>query len=175
MNDDTSLGTFSLDCDVAAWCAELQLADHTALDWAWLSLLYKEVFDPPSAVSEASFTFRDVEYTLRGVTVFAGMFPGVDNLWGMWFHDEATLEVRVTREEGQHAPPEEHHRDWVLHVDGLVLPFSQATRSGPSFRWSGPGVQRLYLDWEDRRSPGSVSRRPSPPTSRRRLCRVHAS
>ena len=146
MNDDTSLGTFSLDCDQAAWCADLELADYTAVDWVWLWLLYKEVWDPPSALSNPSFTFRGKEYTLRDIHVSAGMFPGVDNLWGRSRHHQASLAVTITGGEAWNAPPVEHYRDWVLHIDGLVLPFSQATRLG-GFSWTGPAIQQFYLDW----------------------------
>ena len=149
MNDDTPQGTFTLACEEAAWCAELQLADYTALDWAWLWLLYKAFWDPPSTINETSFTFRSEEYTIRNIDVFAGMFPGVDNLWGRSFFEEATLDVKITRGEGWDAPPRAHYQDWVLHLDGLKLPFSQATLSGTSFRWTGPELQHFYLDWTE--------------------------
>ena len=149
INDDTPQGTFTLACEEAAWCAELQLADYTALDWAWLWLLYKAFWDPPSTISQASFTFRSEGYAIRNIDVFAGMFPGVDNLWGRSFFDEATLDVKITRGKAWDTPPREHYRDWVLHLDGLKLPFSQATLSGTSFRWTGPEVQRFYLDWTE--------------------------
>ena len=150
IDDDDRPHGFSLDCDQAIWCAELQLADYTALDWAWLLLLHRARWDPPSTLSNQSFLYQGVEYTIRHVNVFGGIFPGMDNTWAMSQYENASFEITVTTGPAWYPPPSEHWQNWVLHVDSLILPFSHAQRVGSStFSWSGSAFQQFFSDWTD--------------------------
>ena len=42
---------------------------------------------------------------------------------------------------------EEHYRDWVLHLDGLELPFKDAFVYRNNFTWVGAEFQQIFNDW----------------------------
>ena len=70
---------FILSCSLAVWCADMRFSDGTAVDWGWSRLRYEKDWDPPATVSDDTFTFRGVEYTLRRVDVHPGTYPIMPN------------------------------------------------------------------------------------------------
>ena len=136
---------FSLQCNTAVWCADLSFADWSAVDWGWFQLT-TEAEDSP--LSEDTFTFRGVQYTVHRVRLNAGTYPVLANTWSRERQTEShiTLTVRAT---GSGSPPSpDHYRDWVLHLDGLELPFRKAVaRRGGNFVWIDANIQETYNDW----------------------------
>ena len=57
------------------------------------------------------------------------------------------ISLRITRGDYWDPPAEEHYRDWVLHLDGVELPFKDAFRAGDEFQWMGVAFQQLFNDW----------------------------
>ena len=138
---------FILSCGLAVWCADMRFSDGTAVDWGWSRLRYEKDWDPPATVSDDTFTFRGVEYTLRRVDVHPGTYPIMPNAWSRTKQGYSYISLRITRGDYWDPPPREHYRDWVLHLDGLELPFKDAFRAGDEFQWIGVAFQELFNDW----------------------------
>ena len=114
---------FILSCSLAVWCADMRFSDGTAVDWGWSRLRYEKDWDPPATVSDDTFTFRGVEYTLRRVDVHPGTYPIMPNAWSRTKQGYSYISLRIARGDCWDPPPRKHYRDWVLHLDGLELPF----------------------------------------------------
>ena len=139
---------FQLDCTQALWCANLKFDDYTALDWGWNQLQYNASFSPPANLSDTSFDFRGVEYTIRDAYVVPGIYPETDNAYNRVQRDQANFQITISHGRTWEAVPEEHYQDWELHIGGVVLPFSEATRwRERSFQWQGLEFQELFTDW----------------------------
>ena len=138
---------FILSCGLAVWCADMRFSDGTAVDWGWSRLRYEKDWDQPATVSDDTFTFRGVEYTLRRVDVHPGTYPIMPNAWSRTKQGYSYISLRITRGDYWDPPPREHYRDWVLHLDGLELPFKDAFRAGDEFQWIGVAFQELFNDW----------------------------
>ena len=138
---------FILSCSLAVWCADMRFSDGTAVDWGWSRLRYEKDWDPPATVSDDTFTFRGVEYTLRRVDVHPGTYPIMPNAWSRTKQGYSYISLRIARGDYWDPPPREHYRDWVLHLDGLELPFKDAFRAGDEFQWIGVAFQELFNDW----------------------------
>ena len=141
-------GRFLLDCSQALWCANLHFDDYTALDWGWNLLQYNASFSPPASLSDPTFDFRGVEYTIRAAYVVPGIYPEIDNAWNRVQRDQGEFQIAISHGRTWQAVPEAHYQDWELHIGGGVLPFSEATRQGErSFQWYGLEFQELFVDW----------------------------
>ena len=139
---------FILDCNTSVWCADLEFADQSMLDWGWPILKHGRSIDPSSSLSDDSFTFRGVEYRVRGITLHAGTYPTMPNIWSSEEQGNSTLSIIVDRGRREFQPPKDHYRDWVLNIDGLELPFLQAIElSYSEFVWVTADLQQLYNDW----------------------------
>ena len=139
---------FILDCNRSVWCADLEFADQSMLDWGWPILKHGRSIDPSSSLSDDSFTFRGVEYRVRDITLHAGTYPTMPNIWSSEEQGNSTLSIIVDRGRHEFPPPKDHYRDWVLHIDGLELPFLQAIElSYSEFVWVTADLQQLYNDW----------------------------
>ena len=139
---------FILDCNRPVWCADLEFADQSMLDWGWPILKHGRSIDPSSSLSADSFTFRGVEYRVRDITLHAGTYPTMPNIWSSEEQGNSTLSIIVDRGRREFPPPKDHYRDWVLHIDGLDLPFLQAIDlSYSEFVWVTADLQQLYNDW----------------------------
>ena len=140
---------FILDCNTSVWCADLEFADQSMLDWGWPILKHGRSIDPSSSLSDDSFTFRGVEYRVRDITLHAGTYPTMPNIWSSEEQGNSTLSIIVDRGRREFQPPKDHYRDWVLHIDGLELPFLQAIElSYSEFVWVTADLQQLYNDWK---------------------------
>ena len=139
---------FILDCNTSVWCADLEFADQSMLDWGWPILKHGRSIDPSSSLSDDSFTFRGVEYRVRDITLHAGTYPTMPNIWSSEEQGNSTLSIIVDRGRREFQPPKDHYRDWVLNIDGLELPFLQAIElSYSEFVWVTADLQQLYNDW----------------------------
>ena len=138
---------FVLNCGQAVWCGDMGFSDGTAVDWGWTRLRYEQDWDPPATVSDDTVTFRGVEYTLRHVDVHPGTHPTMPNAWSRTQQGYSYLSLRITRGDHWEPPPEEHYRDWVLHLGVVELPFKDAFRAGDEFQWLGVAFQELFNDW----------------------------
>ena len=138
---------FVLNCSLVVWCADIRLSDGTAVDWGWSRLRYEKDWDPPATISDDTFTFRGVEYTFRRVDVHPGTHPTMPNAWSRTKQGYSYISLRITRGDYWDPPAEEHYRDWVLHLDGVELPFKDAFRAGDEFQWMGVAFQQLFNDW----------------------------
>ena len=138
---------FRLSCGQAVWCADLRFSDWTAVDWGWAFLRYERDWDPPATLSDDSFEYQGVEYTVRSIFVRPGIYPVMANAWSRWQQGYGDFEVLVTHSQGMLAPSREHYDNWVLHIDDMALPFRDAVRWNSAFRWSGVEYQDLFNDW----------------------------
>ena len=138
---------FIINCSLVVWCADIRLSDGTAVDWGWSRLRYEKDWDPPATISDDTFTFRGVEYTFRRVDVHPGTYPTMPNAWSWTKQGYSYISLRITRGDYWDPPAEEHYRDWVLHLDGVELPFKDAFRAGDEFQWIGVAFQQLFNDW----------------------------
>ena len=138
---------FIINCSLVVWCADIRLSDGTAVDWGWSRLRYEKDWDPPATISDDTFTFRGVEYTFRRVDVHPGTYPTMPNAWSRTKQGYSYISLRITRGDYWDPPAEEHYRDWVLHLDGVELPFKDAFRAGDEFQWMGVAFQQLFNDW----------------------------
>ena len=138
---------FVLNCSLVVWCADIRLSDGTAVDWGWSRLRYEKDWDPPATISDDTFIFRGVEYTFRRVDVHPGTHPTIPNAWSRTKQGYSYISLRITRGDYWDPPAEEHYRDWVLHLDGVELPFKDAFRAGDEFQWMGVAFQQLFNDW----------------------------
>ena len=90
--------------------------------------------------------YQGVEYTVRSILVRPGTHPVMPNAWSRWPQGYSEFEVLITHGRGRLDPPKGHYENWVLHIDGIVLPFKDAVRWSNAFRWSGVEFQELFID-----------------------------
>ena len=139
---------FTLDCMASVWCADLQFSDQSKLDWGWAQLEHGNRRDPESTLSDDSFSFRGVEYEVRGLHLNAGTYPTLANAWSREEQGRSKLGIIVTPVGQSSAPSREHYRDWVLHMDGLELPFKDVVHSRYGiFLWIDADLQQLFSVW----------------------------
>ena len=69
------------------------------------------------------------------------------NAWSRWQQGYSSFRIGIYWDHRWGAPSEEHYRDWVLHLDGLELPFKDALRHGSDFVWVGAEFQQVFNDW----------------------------
>ena len=140
---------FSLDCSITAtvWCADLGFSDRVAENYGWLYMRYGHGWDPPSSLSDDDFRFRGVDYDVRSMELLAGTHPVMPNAWSTWQQGYSSFRIGIYWDHRWGAPSEEHYRDWVLHLDGLELPFKDALRHGSDFVWVGAEFQQVFNDW----------------------------
>ena len=137
----------ALDCNAALLCADVSFADRTALDWGWYDLRYQASWDPASSITEDSFNFSGVRYTIHRIRLAPGVYPEMDNPWSRSLQDEAVLSFSIGHGASLTPPSQDHYRDWVLYLDDVTLPLSQATRFGRDFQWHGSAIQQIFADW----------------------------
>ena len=138
-------GTFDLDCIASVWCADLGFEDWSAADWGWFWLTTSGYH---YTLSDTLFTFRGVEYAVRAVEQDGGAYPVLPNSWSREEQNLSTFRFTVQTRSGYAAPSLEHYKDWVLHVDGVQLPFGAAiSKGGESFAWVDPNIQEAYNEW----------------------------
>ena len=140
---------FSLDCAGTAtvWCADLGFSDRVAENYGWLYMRYGHGWDPPSSLSDDDFRFRGVDYDVRSMELQPGTHPVMPNAWSRWQQGYSSFRIGIYWDYRWGAPSEEHYRDWVLHLDGLELPFKDALRHGADFVWVGEEFQQVFNDW----------------------------
>ena len=140
---------FSLDCSLTAtvWCADLGFSDRVAENYGWFYMRYGHGWDPPSSLSDDDFRFRGVDYDVRSMELLAGTHPVMPNAWSTWQQGYSSFRIGIYWDHRWGAPSEEHYRDWVLHLDGLELPFKDALRHGSDFVWVGAEFQQVFNDW----------------------------
>ena len=141
--------SFELDCllPAAVWCADLGFSDRTAENWGWAYLRYGEGWDPPASLSDEGFRFRGVNYTVRTMELRPGTHPSMPNAWSRWQQGYSHFSIGIFWNHAWGSPSREHYQDWVLHLDGLELPFKDALRHGASFIWVGAEIQEVFNDW----------------------------
>ena len=141
--------SFMLDCSdsAAVWCADLGFSDRTAENWGWAYLRYGEGWDPPASLSDEGFRFRGVNYTVRTMELRPGTHPSMPNAWSRWQQGYSHFSIGIFWNQARGSPSREHYQDWVLHLDGLELPFKDALRHGASFIWVGAEIQEVFNDW----------------------------
>ena len=141
---------FSLDCagTAVAWCANVEFSDQTAENWGWTFLQYGLGLDPPASLSDDDFRFRDVDYTVLSMELRPGTHPIMPNAWSRWQQGYSSFRIVINWGPSlRWDPSEEHYRDWVLHLDGLELPFQDAIVFSNNFTWVGAEFQQIYNDW----------------------------
>ena len=139
---------WALDCSQALLCANLRFEDYTAPREGWSHLRYSGSFSPPASLSDATFDFGGVEYTIGDVYVFPGIYPEIDNAWNRAQRDQGEFRIAISHGRTWQAVPEEHYQAWELYIDGVALPFSESTRMGNrAFQWYGRAFQELFTDW----------------------------
>ena len=141
---------FSLDCagTATAWCADVGLSDQTAENWGWAYLRYGRGLDPPATLSDDDFRFRGVDYTVLSMELRPGTHPIMPNAWSRWQQGYSSFRIVINWGPSLRGDPvEEHYRDWVLHLDGLELPFKDAFVYRNNFTWVGAEFQQIFNDW----------------------------
>ena len=139
-------GQFGLDCSesAAVWCADLELSDRVSENYGWLYMRYGQGWDPPARLSPDNFTFRGAHHTVRSMELRPGTHPVLPNTWSRWQQGYSSFGINIQSRGGL---PRANYQDWILHLDGLELPFKDALRSGSSFVWVGPEIQQIFNDW----------------------------
>ena len=139
-------GQFGLDCseNAAVWCADLELSDRVSENYGWLYMRYGQGWDPPAHLSPDNFTFRGAHHTVRSMELRPGTHPVLPNAWSRWQQGYSSFGISIQSRGGL---PRANYQDWILHLDGLELPFKDALRSGSSFVWVGPEIQQIFNDW----------------------------
>ena len=141
---------FSLDCSgtAAAWCADVGFSDQTAENWGWAYLRYGRGLDPEASLSDDDFRFRGVDYTVLSMELRPGTHPVMPNAWSRWQQGYSSFRIVINWGPSLRGDPvEEHYRDWVLHLDGLELPFKDAFVYRNNFTWVGAEFQQIFNDW----------------------------
>ena len=141
---------FSLSCagTAAAWCADVGFSDQTAENWGWTFLQYGRGLDPPATLSDDVFRFRGVDYTVLSMELWPGTHPVMPNAWSRWQQGYSSFRIVINWGPSLRGDPvEEHYRDWVLHLDGLELPFKDAFVYRNNFTWVGAEFQQIFNDW----------------------------
>ena len=141
---------FNLDCagPATAWCADVGFSDQTAENWGWAYLQYGRGLDPPATLSDDDFRFRGVDYTVLSMELRPGTHPVMPNAWSRWQQGFSSFRIVINWGPSLRGDPsEEHYRDWVLHLDGLELPFKDAFVYRNNFTWVRPKFQQVFNDW----------------------------
>ena len=141
---------FSLDCTgtAAAWCADVGFSDQTAENWGRANLRYGRGLDPEASLSDDVFRFRGVDYTVLSMELRPGTHPIMPNAWSRWQQGYSSFRIVINWGPSLRGDPaEEHYRDWVLHLDGLELPFKDAFVYRNNFTWVGAEFQQIFNDW----------------------------
>ena len=141
---------FSLDCagTATAWCADVGFSDQTAENWDWAYLRYGRGLDPEATLSDDVFRFRGVDYTVLSMELRPGTHPIMPNAWSRWQQGFSSFRIVINWGPSLRGdPPEERYRDWVLHLDGLELPFKDAFVYRNNFTWVGAEFQQIFNDW----------------------------
>ena len=141
---------FSLDCagTATAWCANVGFSDQTAENWGRAYLRYGRGLDPEASLSDDDFRFRGVDYTVLSMELRPGTHPIMPNAWSRWQQGYSSFRIVINWGPSLRGdPPEEHYRDWVLHLDGLELPFKDAFVYRNNFTWVGAEFQQIFNDW----------------------------
>ena len=141
---------FSLSCagTAAVWCADVEFSDQTAENWGWAYLRYGRGLDPEASLTDDDFRFRGVDYTVLSMELRPGTHPIMPNAWSRWQQGFSSFRIVINWGPSLRLyPSEEHYRDWVLHLDGLELPFKDAFVFGDDFTWVGPKFQQIFNDW----------------------------
>ena len=141
---------FSLDCTgtAAAWCADVGFSDQTAENWGRANLRYGRGLDPVASLSDDVFRFRGVDYTVLSMELRPGTHPIMPNAWSRWQQGYSSFRIVINWGPSLRGDPvEEHYRDWVLHLDGLELPFKDAFVYRNNFTWVGAEFQQIFNDW----------------------------
>ena len=141
---------FSLDCagTATAWCADVGFSDQTAENWGRANLRYGRDLDPPATLSDDVFRFRGVDYTVLSMELRPGTHPIMPNAWSRWQQGYSSFRIVINWGPSLRGDPvEEHYRDWVLHLDGLELPFKDAFVYRNNFTWVGAEFQQIFNDW----------------------------
>ena len=141
---------FDLDCSQTAtvWCADLGLSDRVAENYGWLYMRYGDGWDPPASLSDDDFTFRGVRYAVHSMELRPGTHPALPNAWSRWQQGYSLFRINIYSDHAlRNGPPRGHYQDWVLHLDGLELPFKDALQDGGGFVWVGVEIQQLFNDW----------------------------
>ena len=148
INDNDTSGT--LDCSTIIWCADLEFSDLSTVDWGWQKLKHgtSETVDPPSSLSDDSFTYSGVDYMVGSIVLQAGTYPSLDNAWSRHQQAISTLVISIKRaDDGSDVPPS-HYENWVLNIDGLELLYEDAFQVwNGGFLWVTPKLQEYYNDW----------------------------
>ena len=141
---------FSLDCagTATAWCADVGFSDQTAENWGWAYLRYGRGLDPQASLTDDDFRFRGVDYTVLSMELRPGTHPIMPNAWSRWQQGSSSFRIVINWGPSLRGDPvEEHYRDWVLHLDGLELPFKDAFVYRNNFTWVGAKFQQIFNDW----------------------------
>ena len=141
---------FSLDCagTATAWCADVGFSDQTAENWGRANLRYGRGLDPEASLSDDEFRFRGVDYTVLSMELRPGTHPIMPNAWSRWQQGYSSFRIVINWGPSLRGDPaEEHYRDWVLHLDGLELPFKDAFVYRNNFTWVGAEFQQIFNDW----------------------------
>ena len=141
---------FSLDCagTATAWCADVGFSDQTAENWGRANLRYGRGLDPEASLSDDVFRFRGVDYTVLSMELRPGTHPIMPNAWSRWQQGYSSFRIVINWGPSLRGDPaEEHYRDWVLHLDGLELPFKDAFVYRNNFTWVGAEFQQIFNDW----------------------------
>ena len=143
-------GQFSLDCSLpaAVWCAELEFSQDIALNWGWIYLRHSDGWDPLSRLSNKNFHFRDMNYDAGNMELKPGTHPVMPNTWSKFHQGFSSFRMQVYQSRGPRlGPSETHYRDWVLHLDGLQIPFKDALQFENQFTWVTPDIQEAFENW----------------------------
>ena len=143
-------GQFSLDCSLpaAVWCAELEFSQDIALNWGWIYLRHSDGWDPLSRLSNKNFHFRDMNYDTGNMELKPGTHPVMPNTWSKFHQGFSSFRMQVYQSRGPRlGPSETHYRDWVLHLDGLQIPFKDALQFENQFTWVTPDIQEAFENW----------------------------
>ena len=147
-------------CESAVWCADVEFADAGSKDWKrpGLGLGYHTTQEPYlrySSLSENRFTFRGKEYQVWSMFTTPGMHPDVVPGSPGRIPEYSTFSIRLMEVVGGELKlrvDRDHQRDWILYIDGIALPFTDAlagNQSGNSFIWHHPKLQDLFANWTD--------------------------
>ena len=68
----------------------------------------------------------------------------MDNPWSRSLQDEAVLSFSIGHGASLTPPSQDHYRDWVLYLDDVTLPLSQAIVAR---RGGGPQATKTKEEW----------------------------
>ena len=103
--------------------------------------------DPERTITVPVVVAANQGYTIHRIRLASGVYPEMDNPWSRSLQDEAVLSFSIGHGASRTPPSQDHYRDWVLYLDDVTLPLSQATRFGRDFQWHGSAIQQIFADW----------------------------